>query len=153
MLIPNLETEFHLVVAIVHKGCHKRWIFIDNNGCRKPLWYQLLTGTDGWCTSLLRLASSILRTFDNSRSNLEFQTTDVDDRDCRACSATFIDSSRVDNTMLDLAQNNIKCALTQLTTCRPPTSVLIPLSRNMRNVLKRMKKQFAEFYFLNYREN
>ena len=34
-----------------------------------------------------------------------------------------------------------------------PPSVLIPLSRNMRNVLKRMKKQFAEFYFLNYREN
>ena len=27
----------------------------------------------------------------------------VDDRDCRACSAIFIDSSRVDNTMLDLA--------------------------------------------------
>ena len=65
----------------------------------------------------------------------------------------LFDSSRVDNTMLDLAQNNIKCALSQLTTCRPPPSVLIPLSRNMRNVLKRMKKQFAEFYFLNYREN
>ena len=33
---------------------------IDKNGCRKPLRYQMVTGSDGWCTSLLRISLEYL---------------------------------------------------------------------------------------------
>ena len=47
-------------------------------------------------------------------------------------------------------------ALSQVRICKPhPTtlpSVLIPFLWKMRNVLKRMKNQFSDFYFSIYRE-
>ena len=45
-------------------------------------------------------------------------------------------------------------SLSQPKICRlspPPPSVLIPFSWKMRNVLKRMKNQFSDFYFSSYR--
>ena len=43
--------------------------------------------------------------------------------------------------------------ISQLTICRPTPSVFIRFLWMMRNVLKRMKNQFSNFYFSSYREN
>ena len=52
--------------------------------------------------SILILAIYIdnILSIDNNRSYFEFQATDIDDRNYCACSAIFIDSSRIDNAML-----------------------------------------------------
>ena len=43
--------------------------------------------------------------------------------------------------------------LSQVRICRPSSSVLLPFSWKMRNVLNRIKNQFSNFYLSNYREN
>ena len=47
----------------------------------------------------------------------------------------------------------IKFGFYQLRICRPPPLIFTPILWKMHNLLNRMKNQFSDFYFLNYREN
>ena len=96
---------------------------------KKAPWYQLLTGTGAWCTSLMRFSlrhnggSGYSRSLFSTSLTIAVQILSFWQRVWQywlpRMFGNFFYSSRVDNTMLELAQNNIKCALSQLTTFRP----------------------------------
>merc|ERR1712105_567455 len=110
-------------------------------GCALASMIKCHNGSSGQSRSLYSTSLTI------SVQIWSFQTTDVTIEIVAHVPQFFFDS-RVDTTMLELAQNNIKCALSQLTTCRPPPLSINPTFKKHAQCTETNEKTICRILFL-----